>query len=152
MYWIKYNKHTSSLPANFVAISDARMKVNPVWGQGMAKATVDVTTLDAVLRASTDSAVGPAFFKKAAARTTRVWKGNKIADYGSDACEPALGETRELGARQRRFNAAVGKRALAGDKDIQRRLTGLRAWVYPHTDMLAPSVLAKLAWDWVRGR
>ncbi|KAG8895307.1 hypothetical protein FRC00_007625, partial [Tulasnella sp. 408] len=38
------------LPPNFVAIGDAIMKLNPIYGQGTTKACIDVTTLDATLR------------------------------------------------------------------------------------------------------
>jgi hypothetical protein len=152
MHQVKYHDHPSSLPVNFVALGDASKKLNPVFGQGMAKTMVEATTLDAVLRASTDSAIGPTYFTKAAHRTGSVWTSTKIGDYANDTCEPVPGETRALGARQRKFNSAIGKRALAGDKDIQRRMMGLRSWVYPHTDMVAPSVLLRLAADYVRGR
>jgi hypothetical protein len=152
MHWVKYGEHTSSLPVNFVALGDSHMKINPIGGQGMAKSMVEVTTLDSVLRASGSSAIGPAFFKKVAARTGSVWTSTKVGDYGYDVCEPALGETRGLGARRRKLNGLIGKRALGGDKDIQRRMMGIRSWVLPHTDMVAPSVLLKLALDLVRAR
>jgi hypothetical protein len=38
------------MPANFVALGDAAMRVNPIFGQGCGKAAVDVTTLDGILR------------------------------------------------------------------------------------------------------
>jgi 2-polyprenyl-6-methoxyphenol hydroxylase-like FAD-dependent oxidoreductase len=152
MHWVKYHEHTMSLPSNFVASGDALQRLNPIAGQGMAKAMVEATTLDAVLRASVTPTIGPAFFKKVAARTGSVWTSTKIGDYAYEVCEPALGETREFGARQRKFNRRIGKRALAGDQDIQLLIMGIRSWVLPPTDMLAPSVLMKLALDWICGQ
>jgi hypothetical protein len=152
MHWVKYHEHAPSLPLNFVALADSLTRLNPALGQGMAKAMVDVTTLDAVLRASATSAIGPTFFKKLAARTSSIWMSTKTSDYAHDSCEPVSGETREFGARQRRFNGCIGKRVLAGDQDILLRMMGVRSWVLPPTDMLAPSVLLKLAADWMRGR
>jgi hypothetical protein len=157
MHWIKYHEHASVLPVNFVALGDALLKMNPVFGQGMAKTMVEAITLDAVLRSVSASSVrglgiGPIFFKKLVARTSGTWKQVKFGDYAHEGCEPVLGETRDVGANQRAFNSRFGRRALKGDKDIQRRMMGMRAWVLPPTDAFAPSVLAKLAMDWVLGR
>jgi 2-polyprenyl-6-methoxyphenol hydroxylase-like FAD-dependent oxidoreductase len=152
MHWVKYHEHADTLPANYVVLGDAWMRMNPVFGQGMAKALVEATTLDGVLRAAAGPAVGRAFFARAAARTGGAWTQTKIGDYAHDTCVPAAGETREMGARSRAFSARLGKRMLRGDTDLQRRMLGVRAWVLPATDMMAPSVLAKLALDWVRGQ
>jgi hypothetical protein len=137
-----------------VALGDAYMRLNPTLGQGMAKVMVEVTTLDSVLRGSVAShhglAVGPSFFKKLAARTSDVWTQNKIGDYAHELCEPAIGETRDVGSSRRTFNAYIGKRALQGDVDMQRRMAGVRGWVLPPTDMLAPGVLAKVLVDWMQ--
>jgi hypothetical protein len=151
MHWVKYHEHAATLPENYVALGDAWMRLNPVFGQGMAKAVVEATTLDGVLRGAAGPAVGRAFFARAAARTGGVWTQTKIGDYAHASCAPAAGETRALGARRRAFNARVGKRGLRGDLDVQRRMLGVRGWVLPATDMMAPSVLGKLALDWVRG-
>ncbi|KAG8913742.1 hypothetical protein FRC01_004408, partial [Tulasnella sp. 417] len=47
--WVRWHL-AKDLPPNFVAIGDATMKLNPIYGQGIAKACIDITTLDAVLR------------------------------------------------------------------------------------------------------
>jgi 2-polyprenyl-6-methoxyphenol hydroxylase-like FAD-dependent oxidoreductase len=47
---MKYSKHASSLPSNFVALGDAIVRLNPVNGQGMAKAAVEAIALDGALR------------------------------------------------------------------------------------------------------
>jgi 2-polyprenyl-6-methoxyphenol hydroxylase-like FAD-dependent oxidoreductase len=40
-----------AMPANFVVLGDAMMRVNPIFGQGCGKAAIDAATLDGVLRA-----------------------------------------------------------------------------------------------------
>jgi hypothetical protein len=154
MHWVRYDRHTSMIPINFIALGDARMRMNPITGQGMGRVMVEAATLDSVLRASTVSpsgpAIGPAFFKKAAARTANTWLQLKLADYANASCEPVPGETREISARFRKYQSYVGKRSLAGDKDIIVRGAGVRGWVSPPTDLFAPSVLLKVAMDWIR--
>jgi 2-polyprenyl-6-methoxyphenol hydroxylase-like FAD-dependent oxidoreductase len=152
MHWIKYHEHARTLPTNFVALGDAWMRLNPVWGQGCTLALMGATTLDGVLRAASGLAVGPAFFATLHTRLGGTWADMKARDYAYDACEPVRGEDRSVGAGRRAFAEMLGKRALAGDKDVQRRMLGVSAWVLPPTDMLAPSVLGKLALDWVLGR
>jgi hypothetical protein len=157
MHWVKYHQHASVLPVNFIALGDALMKMNPVFGQGMAKTMVEAITLDAVLRSaspssSSRSAIGPIFFKKVAARTSRTWQQVKFGDYANEACDPVPGESRDMGARQRAFNSRFGRLGVKGDKDIRRRMMGIRAWVLPPTDAFAPSVLAKLALAWALGK
>jgi hypothetical protein len=164
MHYVKYHEHVAVLPNNFVALGDAHLRLNPVFGQGMAKTAVEVTILDSVLRriarpspsaaASTGLIVSPSFFKSLHARVGGTWKTTKFGDYANDCCEPASGETLAVGAGMRAFNSKVGKRAIVhGDLDVQRRMMGVRAWVLPPTDIIAsPSVLGKLALDYVLGR
>jgi hypothetical protein len=157
MHWVKYHQHISMVPSNFVAVGDSWMRLNPVWGQGAAMAMIQATSLDATLRAvpSTSQsklAIAPAYFKKIDARLGGVWNDVKSRDYEYEACDTVPGESRQTGARSRAFGMAIGKRAVAGDVDLQRRLMGVTQWVLPPTDMVAPSVLARVALGWVLGR
>jgi 2-polyprenyl-6-methoxyphenol hydroxylase-like FAD-dependent oxidoreductase len=157
MHWVKYHEHTSVLPSNFIAAGDSWLRLDPLLGQGMSKAMAEAITLDAVLRRvrpslSTVPAIAPAYFKKISARMAGVWMGGKLGDYEFEACEPVAGESRDIEPVMRAVRMAAVKRMLRGDQDLQRRMSGVNAWVLPPTDLLAPSVLVRLAMDWALGR
>ncbi|KAG9047420.1 hypothetical protein FS837_002276 [Tulasnella sp. UAMH 9824] len=75
--WIRWHL-AKNLPPNFVAIGDAIMKLNPVYGQGITKACIDVTTLDAVLRRIPSTLplpdVSRPFFNREAPRVQGIWR------------------------------------------------------------------------------
>ncbi|KAG8902023.1 hypothetical protein FRC01_009691, partial [Tulasnella sp. 417] len=52
MSWVQWHKIANGgvLPRNWIAVGDANMTLNPLSAQGIYKACVDSTTLDAVLR------------------------------------------------------------------------------------------------------
>jgi hypothetical protein len=69
-----------ALPANFVALGDASMRLDPVFAQGCGKAVIDVATLDGLLRrvdgfkaGAVPDSFASEFFKKHAARTRRMF-------------------------------------------------------------------------------
>jgi hypothetical protein len=64
MHHVRYDL-VKTLPNNFVAHGDALINLNPIFGQGCAKAAMDATTLDAFLRAlPTSLDVVPSGFSK----------------------------------------------------------------------------------------
>ncbi|KAG8913450.1 hypothetical protein FRC01_004544 [Tulasnella sp. 417] len=93
--WIKWHL-AKDLPPNFVAIGDAIMKLNPIYGQGIAKASIDITTLDAILRRippiSPLPNISKQFFKHEASRVRGLWDGTKANDYGWPTTIPSEGE------------------------------------------------------------
>jgi 2-polyprenyl-6-methoxyphenol hydroxylase-like FAD-dependent oxidoreductase len=76
---MRYSKHAASLPSNFVALGDAIVRLNPVSGQGMAKAAVEVIALDGALRrlrggrGALPVNFAARYFTRAAAITDRAW-------------------------------------------------------------------------------
>jgi 2-polyprenyl-6-methoxyphenol hydroxylase-like FAD-dependent oxidoreductase len=79
LHRLKYSKHAASLPNNFVALGDAAVRLNPVNGQGMAKAAVEVIALDGALRrvragrGALPAKFAAKYFAHAAAITDRAW-------------------------------------------------------------------------------
>jgi hypothetical protein len=64
MHHIRYDL-MKALPDNFAAHGNALINLNPIFGQGCAKAAMDATTLDAFLRASpTSRGIVPSGFSK----------------------------------------------------------------------------------------
>jgi hypothetical protein len=129
MHHIRYDLlPRSALPANFCAIGDALVRLNPVFGQGCTKAAQDATTLDAILRACSGSQVPDDFAKKMLDLQTprsRVFFDNNRTmgmklprsfvfssltsplDYGYSTTIPMKGETLAKGAFLRKYSEAV---------------------------------------------
>ncbi|KAG8861409.1 hypothetical protein FRB96_002858 [Tulasnella sp. 330] len=91
MPFIKYQEAAmGALPSNWVAVGDAVMKVNPIYGTGCTKAMMDVVTLDSLLhRVPSQQDLAPGF------RTSRNTKAN---NYGWSTTDLARGETLATGA------------------------------------------------------
>jgi 2-polyprenyl-6-methoxyphenol hydroxylase-like FAD-dependent oxidoreductase len=163
MTLVKYHKHADALPRNFIALGDAWLRLNPINGQGMAKAALEAATLDATLRSASHRRgepldVATSFYKRIAPRLLRTWAQQKAADYKLETTEPAQGELREqsqaglMSTLISGFTTGVGKRLLAGDRDVAARAMGVSAWVCPPTDLFAPSVVGKILFDKALGR
>ncbi|KAF7332605.1 hypothetical protein MKEN_00143300 [Mycena kentingensis (nom. inval.)] len=111
--YIKYHQiRTASLPSNFVAVGDAFLSLNPVHGQGFAKAMLNSITLNALLHSMAISGSASAlphdfstrYFKNSAPAMDGLWDATRIHDYGSPACVPAPGEVKNtLGGRITRY-------------------------------------------------
>ncbi|KIJ26882.1 hypothetical protein M422DRAFT_55321 [Sphaerobolus stellatus SS14] len=76
--YVQYAK-TQKLPSNFVGIGDAVMQFNPIRGQGTAKASAEVITLNTLLSQCKSTKIpqdfGKNFFKLQATRTGPMWYG-----------------------------------------------------------------------------
>jgi 2-polyprenyl-6-methoxyphenol hydroxylase-like FAD-dependent oxidoreductase len=79
LHRLKYSKQAASMPNNFVALGDAVIRLNPVNGQGMAKAAVEVIALDGALRrvragrGALPAKFAAKYFAHTAAITNRAW-------------------------------------------------------------------------------
>ncbi|KAG9018335.1 hypothetical protein FRB93_000038 [Tulasnella sp. JGI-2019a] len=155
--YIKYHEAESgALPSNWVAIGDSMVKLNPIYGQGCGKAMMDVVALDKLLRGLPSRHAIPdgfstKFFRKAITRTQGMWNNNKAHDYGWQTTEPAKGETLENGAFLREFSRNL---LYAGEKCHSLHATFmLTSWgMAPKTDLFAPSILARVGWQWLTDR
>jgi hypothetical protein len=63
MHHYRFDK-APALPDNYAIMGDALIRLNPVFGQGCAKAGQDVATLDAVLRKCTGTVVPDGFSRQ----------------------------------------------------------------------------------------
>ncbi|KAG8881073.1 hypothetical protein FRB97_000192 [Tulasnella sp. 331] len=156
--WIRYQDvdgKNGTLPNNWVAIGDAVMKLNPVYGQGCSKANVDAITLDAVLRAIPSMNFGTAnvssrFFKAEGPRVTGCWDGTKSNDYGYMGTKPADGETLDYDKSRREFGRAI---QMAGIKhrDVQSAFWHVIMFLAPGSDFMSPWVLGKVLFNHLIG-
>lgn len=78
--WVQWNKiaQDGTLPRNWIAVGDATMTLNPLYGQGIYKACVDSSTLDTVLRSISSSSyrlsnIPALFYKRLNPRISSLW-------------------------------------------------------------------------------
>ncbi|KAG8871104.1 hypothetical protein FRB97_009008 [Tulasnella sp. 331] len=154
--FVKYHQaERGSLPKNWVAVGDAVMNLNPVYGQGCTKALMDAVALDSLLRRVPSGRELPSdfsnsYFKKAAARTGSMWDGNKANDYGWPSTEPVKGETLAKGTFIRNFGRHVVY-VCRKDGRLFRMWQRVVFGLAPSTDFFAPSMMARVAWSWLTG-
>jgi hypothetical protein len=127
-YKFEYAK-SGTYPDNFVAVGDARMRVNPTYGQGCGKASSDAVLLDSLLRCVQGNRIPAGFSKQyfkaqsqkldgmldftKAEGVTGVYAprvpANTTADYGFKSTVPAEGETHAVGAFGRWYSGHIVK-------------------------------------------
>lgn len=146
--WLEYHQ-PRHLPANFIAIGDAVMAVNPIFGQGCGKATSDILLLDSMLRQSNSghlpSTFSARFFRAQAKRNESMWSFNKALDYAYPTTEPATGETLNSG----RFTRWMGRMFMqAGevDKRVAHVLWLRRHLLVSGAVVLDPFLVGRIVW------
>lgn len=89
----EYDK-VKSLPSNFIAIGDATMIVNPLYGQGCGKVMIGLLLLDQMLRKTAPRQFSPTFgqefFKGLKVRTAGLWDTSKFAGASYSLCARAI--------------------------------------------------------------
>ncbi|TFL02255.1 hypothetical protein BDV98DRAFT_566970 [Pterulicium gracile] len=141
------------LPNNYVALGDATMQLNPIFGQGCSKAMVGVMILDSLLRDCTSGVISPSFsrefFKGYAARMHGTWSSAKAMDYSYPTTQPAPGESLGKGDFMLK---AVNFIRVAGrvDGQIALKLWQTRQLLAPGSSILAPGFLLRVGWAHVR--
>ncbi|KAG9029738.1 hypothetical protein FRB95_004940 [Tulasnella sp. JGI-2019a] len=154
MNYIPYHD-AKRLPSNWVAVGDAVMRLNPVYGQGCTKAMIDVTSLDNILRTVPSQRkilpkdFSKRFFNKRAPRVQGLWDGTKDTDYAFPATVVAEGDTRKTGA----FGRNLGRYILITGRtnlDVQSVFFNVNCCLSPATDLFSPLILAKITWTWLK--
>ncbi|KIJ31551.1 hypothetical protein M422DRAFT_783737 [Sphaerobolus stellatus SS14] len=145
--YIQYAK-AKDLPSNFIAIGDAVMQVNAYKGQGIAKASTDVVTLNKLLLKIKSNWIpgnfGKTFFKLQASITGSLWDSYKSEDYTIATTVPVAGEDRlKEGAGLRKYMDHLYPVALE-DPEVASTLLHVMSWTQPATDLFAPGVLLKI--------
>ncbi|KAG8855717.1 hypothetical protein FRB96_006761 [Tulasnella sp. 330] len=156
--WIQYQNvddTNGTLPNNWVAVGDAVMRLNPVYGQGCSKANVDAITLDAVLRAIPSNSfeaanVSRSFFEAEGPRVAGAWDGTKSSDYGFKSTNAADGETLDKDKFGREFGHAIQKAGMK-HRDVQLAFLHVVMFLAPATDFFSPWVLGKVLFDQLLG-
>jgi hypothetical protein len=94
--------NTAGLPNNLVCVGDSRCRVNPTYGQGIAKASIGAIALDATLRKHShgqtlDADFNHQYFLREGARVNGFYEFTKREDYGYPGTEVEEGEDASLG-------------------------------------------------------
>ncbi|KIY69826.1 hypothetical protein CYLTODRAFT_488549 [Cylindrobasidium torrendii FP15055 ss-10] len=106
-FWSQYQL-CDSVPNNCIALGDAVCRINPLYGQGIAKAFVGAITLNSLLdnartQSRLPSTLSRDFFRMQAARITGMWESPKTKDYGFATTVPEEHETLETGSFMRKY-------------------------------------------------
>ncbi|KAF8189433.1 hypothetical protein K438DRAFT_1832578 [Mycena galopus ATCC 62051] len=151
--YVKYHSvPAGALPSNFIAVGDAHIQLNPIHvRQGVSKVMLNAITLNSLLH-SIDALVpilpgdfSARYFKKNVARTEGLWDTTRLHDYGSLACEPMAGETRDNGRVARWFELKLISAATQYE-EVASVLWHVRNMVAAERALLAPTVLWKALW------
>ncbi|KAL1678036.1 hypothetical protein EV122DRAFT_278668 [Schizophyllum commune] len=147
------------LPANWLAVGDAVLRVNPVYAQGLSHILHSMATFDACLREVwVDGQSAPTklpatfartFFARQHQKIVPIWESNKTSDYAFATTTPCKGETLEKGAWLRWYFKRL-RYLMQEDTDITRRMVWVGSFLAPDVDVLAPSVLLKVVWDVIK--
>ncbi|TRM63545.1 hypothetical protein BD626DRAFT_402159 [Schizophyllum amplum] len=147
------------LPANWLAVGDAVLRVNPVYAQGLSHILHSMATMDACFREMwTDKQPAPSkfpdsfarnFFARQHQKILPIWESNKTSDYAFSTTTPCKGETLEKGAWLRWYFKRL-RYLMQEDTDITTRMAWVGSFLAPDVDVLAPSVLRKVVWDVIK--
>ncbi|TFK96539.1 hypothetical protein BDV98DRAFT_597446 [Pterulicium gracile] len=142
----EYDK-VKSLPSNFIAIGDATMIVNPLYGQGCGKVMIGLLLLDQMLRKTAPRQFSPTFgqefFKGLKVRTAGLWDTSKFADYGYPYTEPCEGETLQVGNFERKMSKIFMYAALE-DEQIAHELGLIRHLLSSGSALMKPNMVARV--------
>jgi len=153
--FVRYHQ-ARDLPANYIAIGDSVMCLNPVFGQGTTKAMFGVLSAGSILRSICDSKesaplvlpqdFSARFFELQNAKIEPLWQGTKMADYGRQSTIPAPGETLSDGSFLRWYLRRLVIVSFQ-DKQAGSALWHVNMFLAPGIDYFQPGLLVKVLWS-----
>ncbi|KAK0501783.1 hypothetical protein EDD18DRAFT_1317898 [Armillaria luteobubalina] len=149
--WIRYERGVN-LPSNWIAAGDSVMRVNPIFGQGCAKAIGGAVCLNKLLQTvpvSIPKDFSKKYFRMHADKIEPVWNTTKTIDYGFPTTVPVPGETLSEGAWLRWYIKKLTDLAFT-DTQAASALWHLRVLLVPPTDLMQLSLVLKVAWNLIR--
>ncbi|KAG9048359.1 hypothetical protein FS837_000162 [Tulasnella sp. UAMH 9824] len=149
--WVQWQKIAQDgiLPRNWIAVGDATMTLNPLYGQGIYKACVDSTTLDTVLRSISSSSyrlsnIPALFYKRLNPRISSLWDGGRANDYGWPTTIPVPGEDLSHNSWIRKYVRSCMMVA-RNDPEVLSIWWRVALMINPGTDIFAPWIALKVA-------
>ncbi|KAK0197957.1 hypothetical protein F5146DRAFT_1017606 [Armillaria mellea] len=149
--YIKY-ENAVNLPANWVALGDSVMRVNPIYGQGCSKAIFGAICLDKLLR---DLTVIPKGFSKKyfsihSEKIKPIWMSLKASDYAFSETVPLPGETLSNGSWLRWYSKKLTVLSF-NDEQAGSALWHIRSLLAPPTDAFQLGLILKVCRSLVTG-
>jgi 2-polyprenyl-6-methoxyphenol hydroxylase-like FAD-dependent oxidoreductase len=149
----RHYERLTRVPDGFVCIGDAICSFNPIWGQGMSVAALEVVALAELLkeRASQRASVpdsqsagypglAPAFYAAAARVVAVAWQLSVVPDY---AFETTRGERPPGFSAGRGFMRALAKLAMQ-EPEVRALTNEVFHLVKPLDALRAPALVAKV--------
>jgi 2-polyprenyl-6-methoxyphenol hydroxylase-like FAD-dependent oxidoreductase len=78
--WRRYDK-LASFPIGLLVVGDAVCSFNPVYGQGMTSAALQVRALQKVLADTSVGELSRSYFRAAAQKISPIWRANRLNDF-----------------------------------------------------------------------
>ncbi|KAH7924669.1 hypothetical protein BV22DRAFT_1090482 [Leucogyrophana mollusca] len=151
----------ANLPSNYIAIGDSVMRVNPVFGQGIMKATLGVISMNNILHdvaasskagvhvSALPSTFAKDFFATQWSKIGPIWQSTRVYDYGWDSTIPIPGETLAYGSWLRWFQRNILTLSQT-DREACSAFWHTMMALSPPIDMFHPRILAKILWHVLR--
>ncbi|KIY64982.1 hypothetical protein CYLTODRAFT_424747 [Cylindrobasidium torrendii FP15055 ss-10] len=151
-FWSQYQL-CDNVPNNFVALGDAVCRINPLYGQGIAKSFVGGITLNSLLdNARTQdrlpSTLSRDFFKMQAARITGMWESPKTNDYAFATTDPEEHETLETGSFMRKYMKEIFRLCTEDGSIHALLIRNAHLMDAAPTDLLHPKIVLRVLGRW----
>ncbi|KIL56901.1 hypothetical protein M378DRAFT_88651 [Amanita muscaria Koide BX008] len=144
----------ANMPSNWVALGDSVMHVNPIFGQGIAKAFLGTASLNTLLHEVHPDCVpktfAKTFFDMQATKIEPLWDSVKAVDYNFDSTEPLPGETLDTDSGKRWFFRHVQILATKDDH-IASVWWHVRNFLVPPFDFFHPDIVLKVFREAIKG-
>lgn len=156
--YIKYHE-ADYLPSNFVVVGDALSQTDPVNGQGCSKACANAIVLNSQLHRSVitvnnkpelPATFSKTYFAEVKDRTEHIWNNIKNVDYNFSTTVPLPGESLQTTSSFLRGYGHIYGHLATKDGDISGSVYRQTAWLEPPTNTLAPWIVARIAWAWIK--
>lgn len=134
-------RRTPGLPEGLVSVGDSVASFNPIYGQGMSSALLQVEALGAVVDRQ---GTGPGFARSAARAIDSVVDGAwQIATGGDLVYDRTVGRRAPGSRLVNRYIERVF-RAAASDEQVNRALTEVQHLLAPPSSLMRPAVAARV--------
>lgn len=141
----RHYERAERVPQGFLCIGDAICSFNPIWGQGMSVAALEVLALGRMLEERTRSGEGlsglpQAFYQHAAAIIAPAWQLSVIPDFAFDTTRGERPPTLKAGRGFMRALAKLAQREPA----VQSLINDVYHFVQPLEAFRAPELIAQV--------
>ncbi|KAK0466719.1 uncharacterized protein EV420DRAFT_1260875 [Desarmillaria tabescens] len=142
--YIRYDKAVN-LPTNWIAIGDSVMKVNPLFGQGVAKALLGAICLNTLLQKCAATGAIPKDFSTKFFEMQKNKISHLCPDYGYHTTVPIPGETLSDGWLLRWYTRQL---IILSFDDLRAgsALWHINMMLAPPIDAMEPGLVLKVVW------